>query len=69
VAFVKFTPLKVTLAEVSIFCGMENTNCPVEVDTVIWFVVPVAMTAPVRLLSEETPPAEVDVTYLFPPAS
>ena len=39
-----------------------------ELLTVIWFTVPVAMTAPVRLLSEETL-AGVEVIYLLPPLS
>jgi hypothetical protein len=47
--------------------GIEKTSCPEEVETTIWFTVPVAITAPVKLFKEVTPP--VEVTYLFPETS
>ena len=48
--------------------GNEKTSWPVEELTAIWFVVPVAMTLPERLLRVVTPP-EVEVEYLLPWAS
>jgi hypothetical protein len=49
--------------------GIEKTSCPEEVETTIWFTVPVAITTPVKLFKEVTPPPEVEVTYLFPETS
>ena len=48
--------------------GNEKTSWPVEELTAIWFVVPVAMTLPERLLREETS-AGVEVRYFVPALS
>ena len=72
VALVKVRLLDETLVEetvaTEIKLGREKTSWPVEELTAIWFVVPVAIRAPVRLLREETF-AAVEVRYFAPPLS
>ncbi len=60
-------PPNVGVDVVAIFCGSDNVIPPVELDTLIWFVVPAKLlTKPVVVVSVPTPPLAMTIPFAIP---